>query len=587
MAGKQRLDQELLQRGLAASRQQAQQLIRAGRVRGGGQVLDKPGTEVAEALVLEVEHPPRSSRGGERSWPAALESLPIRVAGRVCLDGGISTGGFTDCLLQHGAERVYGIDVGYGQTAWSLRNDERVVLKERTNLRHLTPEDLYGEGDPWPDLAVADVSFISLTRVLPALRALLRGPAEAVLLVKPQFEVGRQRVGKGGVVRDPAAHADAITTVMAAARAIDWHPAGLLASPLTGPAGNHEYLLWLAAAGVDQGRLDVRQADAGDWPGRITALVRRHPDPEAEGAPAGADSCGSDGAAVQIAGTDPDDRIDGADEDLSVADLTGAGRILNRLDHRGHLFIVDDDFELEFLQKFDREFGTAIALHLSLLPPEAANFADGHADDPGIDQGDLHILELEGADDGLDFLHGDAAVRRRRVESLRSPRGGGHGSITAEVCRGRRNGCYVGPGPGRSTTGRIGLRRLLYGRNCLLLRPRPMASAVADQTVTPLYGERAIAEAQLICFTNPREGRAYEVSIELPEFTCTCPFSGYPDFAVLRLLYQPGPRVLELKALKLYVNGYRDRAISHEEVANRILDDLVVRLRAGLDAAAS
>jgi 23S rRNA (cytidine1920-2'-O)/16S rRNA (cytidine1409-2'-O)-methyltransferase len=269
MAPKQRLDRRLVDLGLVASRQQAQQLIRAGRVRAGGQVLDKPGTEVAEELPLEVEQPPRFvSRGGEK-LAAALERLPIRVAGRVCLDGGISTGGFTDCLLQHGAARVYGIDVGYGQTAWSLRTDDRVVLRERTNLRHLTPEALYGEDDPRPDLAVADVSFISLTRVLPSLRALLSGAAEAVLLVKPQFEVGRERVGKGGVVRDPAAHVQAITTVMAAARALDWPPAGLLASPLTGPAGNHEYLLWLvppdsaAAAGFPE----------GDWPGRIKALV--------------------------------------------------------------------------------------------------------------------------------------------------------------------------------------------------------------------------------------------------------------------------------------------------------------------------
>ena len=204
-----------------------------------------------------------------RSWRRPWSGLPIQVAGRVCLDGGISTGGFTDCLLQHGAARVYGIDVGYGQTAWSLRTDDRVVLRERTNLRHLTPEELYGEGDPRPDLAVADVSFISLTRVLPALRALLGEEAEAVLLVKPQFEVGRERVGKGGVVRDPAAHVQAITSVMAAAQALDWHPAGLLASPLTGPAGNHEYLLWL----VRPERLAAAGEAEGDWPARIAALV--------------------------------------------------------------------------------------------------------------------------------------------------------------------------------------------------------------------------------------------------------------------------------------------------------------------------
>jgi 23S rRNA (cytidine1920-2'-O)/16S rRNA (cytidine1409-2'-O)-methyltransferase len=255
MARRQRLDLELVRRGLAASRQQAQQLIRAGKVRGGDQLLDKPGTEVLPDLELHVETPPRFvSRGGEKLL-AALEAWPIQVQGRICLDGGISTGGFSDCLLQHGAQRVYGIDVGYSQTAWSLRTDPRVVLRERTNLRHLQPADLYGPGDPWPDLAVADVSFISLTRVLPALRGLLRSreqsavPAaaepEAVLLVKPQFEVGRERVGKGGVVRDPRAHCDAILTVIEAAGQLTWAPAGLVASPITGPAGNHEYLLWL------------------------------------------------------------------------------------------------------------------------------------------------------------------------------------------------------------------------------------------------------------------------------------------------------------------------------------------------------
>ena len=173
---------------------------------------------------------------------------------RVCLDGGISTGGFTDCLLQHGASRVYGIDVGYGQTAWSLRTDERVVLRERTNLRRLTAEELYERGDPRPTLAVADLSFISLGLVLPSLRALMvtegshASSCEAIVLVKPQFEVGRERVGKGGVVRDPEAHADAIAGVMAQAVPLGWQASGLVGSPITGPAGNHEYLLWLASA---------------------------------------------------------------------------------------------------------------------------------------------------------------------------------------------------------------------------------------------------------------------------------------------------------------------------------------------------
>ncbi len=281
MARRQRLDLELVARGLVASRQQAQQLIRAGRVRSGTDVLDKPGQEVRPDQPLSVEQPPRFvSRGGEK-LVAALERWPIAVAGRVCLDGGISTGGFSDCLLQHGARRVYGVDVGYGQTAWSLRTDPRLVLRERTNLRHLQPADLYGPEDPWPDLAVADVSFISITRVLPALLGLLRpsgGPEagewvgpEAVLLVKPQFEVGRERVGKGGVVRDPLAHVDAITTVMQAAAALGMESAGLIASPITGPAGNHEYLLWLHPHRGDAG------SDGGLDPGDsrpILELVR-------------------------------------------------------------------------------------------------------------------------------------------------------------------------------------------------------------------------------------------------------------------------------------------------------------------------
>ena len=253
MARKQRLDLVLVERGLAASRQQAQQLIRAGRVRSADQVLDKPGHDIAPDLPLEVEQPPRFvSRGGEK-LVAALAALPIQVAGRVCLDGGISTGGFSDCLLQHGASRIYGIDVGYGQTAWSLRTDPRLVLRERTNLRHLSPDDLYGPEDPWPDLAVADLSFISLGLVLPALGALLApGRREALLLVKPQFEVGRSRVGKGGVVRDPAAHLDAIEGVIRSGAALGWQALGLVASPITGPAGNHEYLLWLGS-GLGEG----------------------------------------------------------------------------------------------------------------------------------------------------------------------------------------------------------------------------------------------------------------------------------------------------------------------------------------------
>ena len=276
MARKQRLDLVLVERGLAASRQQAQQLIRAGRVRSADQVLDKPGHDIAPDLPLAVEQPPRFvSRGGEK-LVAALAALPIEVAGRVCLDGGISTGGFSDCLLQHGASRIYGIDVGYGQTAWSLRTDPRLVLRERTNLRHLTPGDLYGPEDPWPDLAVADLSFISLGLVLPALGALLApGRREALLLVKPQFEVGRSRVGKGGVVRDPAAHVDAIEGVIRAGEALGWQAQGLVASPITGPAGNHEYLLWLGSGLGGDG--------AGDGPGPRPAGPQPSPAGDGDG----------------------------------------------------------------------------------------------------------------------------------------------------------------------------------------------------------------------------------------------------------------------------------------------------------------
>jgi len=265
MARRQRLDLRLVELGLVASRQKAQQLIRAGKVRLGDAVLDKPGHEISLEAVPEVTLPPRFvSRGGEK-LAAALEALP---EGRCCLDAGISTGGFSDCLLQHGASRIYGIDVGYGQTAWSLRQDPRVVLRERTNLRHLTPEDLYGPGDPQPDLAVADLSFISLSRVLEPMQGLLAGgpQAEAVLLVKPQFEVGRERVGKGGVVRDPKAHGDAIALVAAAAEPLQWFPQGLVGSPITGAAGNHEYLLWLGPKA---------ELDSSAWTALIEQVVQR------------------------------------------------------------------------------------------------------------------------------------------------------------------------------------------------------------------------------------------------------------------------------------------------------------------------
>jgi 23S rRNA (cytidine1920-2'-O)/16S rRNA (cytidine1409-2'-O)-methyltransferase len=263
---KQRLDTLLVSLNLCSSRQQAQALIRTGKVSINQQIVDKPGTEVDIAAKIQIKERSRYvSRGGDK-LAKALEVFAIPVAGRICLDGGISTGGFTDCLLQAGAALVYGVDVGYGQADWRLRNDPRVILKERTNLRYMTATELYGNSPPpappcqggeedslpigaYADLAVVDVSFISLDKILPALWELLAPPREAVLLVKPQFEVGRERVGKKGVVRDSATQADAIFQVWKAATALGWQQRGLTWSPLLGPAGNIEYLLWL---GIDR-----------------------------------------------------------------------------------------------------------------------------------------------------------------------------------------------------------------------------------------------------------------------------------------------------------------------------------------------
>ncbi|MEB3292909.1 MAG: TlyA family RNA methyltransferase [Synechococcales bacterium] len=243
---KQRLDVLLVERSLCRSRQQAQRLIQAGEVLVNQQCIDKAGTEVDVGAIVEVKARSRFvSRGGEK-LVKALDQFGISVGDRICLDGGISTGGFTDCLLQAGAKRVYGIDVGYGQVAWNLRQDDRVILRERTNIRYLTAADLYTEDSPRPDLGVVDVSFISLTKVLPALFNLLIEPKEIVLLVKPQFEVGRDRIGKKGVVRESQDQAWAIEQVLQAAQGLGWCYQGVAFSPLVGPAGNLEFLLWMS-----------------------------------------------------------------------------------------------------------------------------------------------------------------------------------------------------------------------------------------------------------------------------------------------------------------------------------------------------
>lgn len=247
LLAKQRLDKLLVSLELCESRTLAQSLIRAGKVKVNQEIIDKPGTEINTTAQIEVkEQPPYVSRGGKK-LAKALETFQIQVRDRICLDGGISTGGFTDCLLQSGAKLVYGVDVGYGQVAWNIRTSDRVMLKERTNIRYLSPNELYGEAT-MADLGVMDLSFISLTKVLEPFWHLLAAPKEVVLLVKPQFEVGRERVGKKGVVRDLGDRAGAIMQVWQVAQALGWQYRGLTVSPITGPAGNVEYLLWLSTA---------------------------------------------------------------------------------------------------------------------------------------------------------------------------------------------------------------------------------------------------------------------------------------------------------------------------------------------------
>jgi 23S rRNA (cytidine1920-2'-O)/16S rRNA (cytidine1409-2'-O)-methyltransferase len=235
---RERLDVLLVERDLATSRTQAQRLIRAGLVRIADRVFDKPGTQVAMDATVEVEARPRfASRGGEK-LAAALTRFELDVTGMIAADVGASTGGFTDCLLQRGARRIYAIDVGYGQLAWRLRNDDRVIVMERTNARYL--EDL-----PEPiDLVTADVSFISLELILPAAVDWLRPGGRVVALIKPQFEAGRREVGKGGVVRDPDVHRAVLERVMGMAAELGLGLRGLMVSPLRGPAGNVEFLGW-------------------------------------------------------------------------------------------------------------------------------------------------------------------------------------------------------------------------------------------------------------------------------------------------------------------------------------------------------
>jgi 23S rRNA (cytidine1920-2'-O)/16S rRNA (cytidine1409-2'-O)-methyltransferase len=241
---KTRLDELVLARGLAESRTKAQALILAGRVLVDDKPADKPGMRVAENAALRLRGAPRRfvSRGGEK-LAGALADLGLSAAGKRCLDVGASTGGFTDCLLQHGAAHVIALDVGYGQLDARLRSDARVTVIERVNARELSAAQVPPE--PPLELVVVDVSFISATLVLPRIAA-LAPRAEVLVMVKPQFEVGRERVGKGGVVREDADRAAAVARVREAAAALGYAPRGEAESRLAGPAGNREVFLWLA-----------------------------------------------------------------------------------------------------------------------------------------------------------------------------------------------------------------------------------------------------------------------------------------------------------------------------------------------------
>jgi 23S rRNA (cytidine1920-2'-O)/16S rRNA (cytidine1409-2'-O)-methyltransferase len=245
MGTRRRLDAELVRRGLARSREQAASLVADGRVLVAGQAAGKPATQVTVGDPILItgagQEPQYASRGGAK-LAGALAAFPgLRVTGRRCLDAGASTGGFTDVLLRAGAAHVIAADVGYGQLAWALRTDQRVTVLDRVNVRELQP----GQVAPAPDLVTADLSFISLTLVLPALVRCAAPEADFVLLVKPQFEVGKGRVGAGGVVREPGLRGQAVASVAAAASGLGLGVAGVAASPLPGPAGNVEYFLWL------------------------------------------------------------------------------------------------------------------------------------------------------------------------------------------------------------------------------------------------------------------------------------------------------------------------------------------------------
>ncbi len=243
-----RLDVLLFTRGLVDSRQKAQRIILAGKVKDkNGKILDKPGQEIHQESEVNISSEPKFvSRGGEK-LSEAFKRFPLDVKNRICLDVGISTGGFTDCLLQNGAKKIYGVDVGYGQTSWKIRNNPQVKLLERTNIRYLKRENIISPEEPSPDFVVADLSFISLKLVLKPIEEILNENFfEGIFLIKPQFELRKEFISKGGVVRDSKCHLLALQSVSNAIKSLNWSINGLIASPLIGPAGNHEYLIWFS-----------------------------------------------------------------------------------------------------------------------------------------------------------------------------------------------------------------------------------------------------------------------------------------------------------------------------------------------------
>ena len=255
---KERLDVMMVNRGLAESREKAKAIIMSGIVYVDNIKEDKAGSTFDEKAQIEVRGNTLKyvSRGGLK-LEKAMDCFGVSLAGKVAMDVGSSTGGFTDCMLQNGAVKVYSVDVGHGQLAWKLRNDERVVCMEKTNIRYVTPDDI----EDRIEFASIDVSFISLTKVLPPVKELLTDDGEIVCLIKPQFEAGREKVGKKGVVRDRAVHEEVIRMVMDYASSIDFYPLALDFSPVKGPEGNIEYLLFLSKNKQDQEIVDASSID--------------------------------------------------------------------------------------------------------------------------------------------------------------------------------------------------------------------------------------------------------------------------------------------------------------------------------------